>query len=263
MITQARHSGSKYIAADADDPTAFDENGFLRDGYKIRVPITMMDLPMERMRSVPLSITTGLNLGKYYFPDGTEKPPRTPRTERSQPVVDADPYSDHKPGYRSDAGAGRVTVDAKAIAYDEMVRDLSTAWMSPESKAQNEPLISDTRRTTADVRPLGISDSDWARHQMINDQANAWRTQDAPAVATPPSGAFAPVGLGANEGDICSQNGVPGNLVRRGDWLFCEVTPLGATRSGTSRGDAAVGDRSLQDQAWRAMVEEQQNAWRS
>jgi hypothetical protein len=81
-------------------------------------------------------------------------------------------------------------------------------------------------------------------------------------VSTMPAGAYAPTGFGAHAGDICTKDGVPGNLVERDGFLFCQVTPVGATRSGTSRGDAVVGDRSAQDAAWRQMVEDQQNEWR-
>jgi hypothetical protein len=263
MITPRRR---EYITVDANDPAAYDERGILKDGYKIRVPIAMMDsrLPIERMRSAPLSITTGLRMDRFYNVDGTLKEPRTPRT-RNQPVVDVDQYSDHKPGFRvGDAGAGRATVDAKVESYNQLVSDLELAWMAPWQKAQH---ISDA--ATADACPAGVDPRDFAYHQRCLQDSEAWRTPppvlDAAAVTTPPANAYAPVGYGANAGDVCSSNGAPGNLVERDGWLFCEVHQPGPTRSGTSSAsgrDTAVGDRSAQDSAWRAMVAEQSEAWR-
>jgi hypothetical protein len=33
----------EYISADFTDRSAFDENGLVKDGYRLRVPIEMMD----------------------------------------------------------------------------------------------------------------------------------------------------------------------------------------------------------------------------
>jgi hypothetical protein len=272
MITQApRHSGSRYIAADADDPGAYGPDGLLRDGFKIRVPITMMDasLPLQRVATVPRNISTGLtgkdSLDRYFFPDGSAKPARTPRAERQLPAADVDRYGANRPGFR-DAASVRGVTDAgqaaKDSSYAEMCRDLQDAWKSPEQRT------ADARQVTDAACPAGVDPRDWAYHQRCQQDSEAWRTPapvfDAAAVQNPPAGAYCKAGVGANAGDVCSWNGAPGNLVERDGWLFCEVHQPGPTRSGASSGrDAAVGDRSAQDQAWRQMVEDQQNAWRT
>jgi hypothetical protein len=260
MIT--RHSGSRYIAADEGDPAAYGPDGLLRDGYKIRIPLLQMRDAAPPQRSAPRSITTGLRMDRFYFPDGTEKPARTPRMQRL-PAADADQYGANRPGFRtSDA----VTVDAgqslKNEAYEEMCLSLQDAWKSPEQR------IADARQVTVDAAcPAGVDPRDFAYHQRCQQDSEAWRTPapvfDAAAVENPPAGAYCKSGVGAKEGDVVTWNGAPARLVKRGDWLFPVVHQQGPTRSGTSSGDAAVGDRSAQDAAWRQMVEEQQNAWRT
>ena len=247
-----------YETFDEGDPKAYGPDGVVRDGVRLRCKMTAMDAAPPQ-RAAPRSITTGMRMDRFYYPDGTEKPARTPRAERHLPAADADQHSANRPGFRT---ADAVTVDAgqalKDAAYAEMVRDNERAWMPDHMR------VADAQVTVADAaRPQGVSDADWARHLSIQDTCNAWR-QDAAAVSTPPSGAFAPTGFGARAGDICTKNGVPGNLVERDGFLFCEVHQPGPTRSGASSGrDAAVGDRSLQDAAWRQMVEDQTNAWRT
>jgi hypothetical protein len=264
MITPARHSNSRYIAADADDPTAYGPDGLLKDGYKIRVPVELMDsaLPLQRMATVPRSIRTGLEgehrLDKYFFPDGSQKPARTPRT-RNQPVVDVDQFSDHKPGFRGAdaargvADAGRALQDA---AYEAMVRDNERAWMPEHMRA------ADTRVTTDAARPLGISDSEWARAEGIRQMCDAWKA-DAPAVQDLPAGRFP---LSAGEGNPCTIDGDAGTLQREGGYLVCRARPpIGPTRSGASSGDgmSAADAQAVKDRAWREMVDDVSNAWRS
>jgi hypothetical protein len=227
MITDGRFTPTpkrrEYVAADVNDANAYDERGILRDGFKIRIPIEMMDskLPIERMNSAlprraaagPLVIETGLGLDKHYYPDGTEKPPRTPRIR----IADADPYSGNKPGFR-DAAAARATVDAgqaaKDSAYSQMCQDLTTAWMPDHLRA------ADARRVTADARPHGVSDAEWARAEGIRQMCDAWRTQDAPGVQNLPAGRYP---LSAGEGNPCSIDGVAGTLQREGEYLVCRA----------------------------------------
>jgi hypothetical protein len=249
----------------ADDADAYGADGILKDGHSIRISMTdAKPMPLQRMGTVPMNIVTGLRLDKEFYPDGTPKPPRTPST-RNQ-VADADPYSANKPGFRT-ADAARGAMDAgqpaKDSAYSEMCQALERAWMPDHLRA------ADTRRTTADAaRPAGVSDAEWAREQGIRQMSDAWR-QDAAAVSTPPAGAYAPVGLGANEGDVVTWNGAPARLVKRGDWLFPVVHQQGATRSGTSAGDAvprtmdAATAQKIKDAAWLEMVERLNNEWRT
>jgi hypothetical protein len=243
----------EYITADASDPAAYDERGILKDGYRIRVPISMMDNAPPQ-RSAPLSITTGLRLDREFFPDGSPRTPRAPRTQRSQPVVDADQYRDHKPGFRD---AARITADAgqtaKDAAYNEMVADLQDAWKPDHLRAAV------ARRTTADaIRPLGVSDAEWARAEGIREMSDAWKTPppvlDAAAVAVLPAGRYP---LSAGEGNPCTIDGAVGTLQRDGNYLVCRAKPpIGPTRSGTSAGDA-------KDVAWREMVDHVTNAWKT
>jgi hypothetical protein len=276
MITQARHSGSKYIATDADDPTAYDENGFLRDGFKIRVPIEMMDstLPLQRVATVPRNISTGLrgkdSLDNYFFPDGSPKPARTPRPERTQQVVDANQFNDHRPGFRDAASVrGVIAADGEALknaAYNEMCHDLQDAWKPDYLRAADA-------RLTADAGcPAGVDPRDFAYRQMCTDLQDAWKVPpvfDAAAVETPPVGAYCKAGVGAKEGDIVTWNGAPARLVKRGDRLFPEVHQQGPTRSGTSSGDAvprtmdAATAQRIKDTAYEAMVTDISNAWRT
>jgi hypothetical protein len=220
-------------------------------------------LPLLQMGTAPRNIVTGLRLDKEFYPDGSPRPARTPRTPRTS-VADADPFIGNKPGFR-DAAAVRGVTDAgqaaKDAAYSEMCRDLQDAWKPDHQRA------ADARQVTADAAcPAGVDPRDFAYHQRCLQDSEAWRTPptvfDAAAVSTPPSGAFAPTGYGARAGDVCSLNGAPGNLVERDGWLFCEVTPVGATRSGTSSGDALTG-RALVDSEWHALQERTQNAWRT
>jgi hypothetical protein len=129
-----------------------------------------------------------------------------------------------------------------------MVADLQDAWKPDHLRAAV------ARRTTADaMRPLGVSNAEWAREQGIREMSDAWRTQDAPAVQNLPVGRYP---LSAGEGNPCSKDGSPGRLVRQGDYLVCETRQPGPTRSGTSAGDA-------KDVAWREMVDQVTNAWRA
>jgi hypothetical protein len=281
MITQARHSGSRYITADINDPSAYDEDGILKDGYRIRVPVEMMDstLPLQRIGTVPRNIVTGLNMQRFYFPDGESKAdfaariaPRQParRVQRDQQEHQAEDatvteaYASHKPGYR--VADATVTQDAgqalKDAAYEEMVRDNENAWKSPEQ------MVADARQVTTDAAcPAGIDPRDWAYHQRCQQDSEAWRTPapvfDAAAVENPPAGAYCKAGVGAREGDIVTWNGAPARLEKRGDWLFPVVHQQGPTRSGTSNGDVAVVDRAAQDNAYREYCDRISNEWRS
>jgi hypothetical protein len=252
----------EYITVDANDPAAYDERGILRDGYRIRIPIEMMDsaLPIERIGSAPsrraasgpLVITTGLRLDQYYYPDGS---PRAPRTQR-HPVADADQYSANKPGYRTAdaAGSGRTTVDAKADAYNSMVADLQTAWMAPWQKAQH---VADAQRATADA---GVDARDAAYGESVHFITNQWRTQDAPAVQTLPAGRYP---ISAGEGNPCTKDGRPGVLTREGDYLVCSTHQPGATRVDAVPRTMSVADaQKIKDAAWNEMVTDLTNAWK-
>jgi hypothetical protein len=152
-----------------------------------------------------------------------------------------------------------------------MILDQANAWRSPQTMSQPETRLSDA------APPAGVSASEWARHQRMIEDSNAWRTppvQDAPgpevaattqAMQSLPPGRFP---MSAGVGSPCDLNGERGTLQPDGSgYLVCKVTRrVGPTRSSEpARGtDSAItGDRSAQDAAWREMVEAQQNAWRT
>ena len=74
---------------------------------------------------------------------------------------------------------------------------------------------------------------------------------------------------GPQEGDPCTKDGYPGVLRRRGAWLFCEIQPVGPSRSGASKGDAVPPSMTADDaariktEARRAYIEQLQGAWKS
>jgi hypothetical protein len=115
-------------------------------------------------------------------------------------------------------------------------------------------------RTVVTFSAFCVSVPVLSAHKTID--SNAWRSQDAPAAQIAPLGAW-PLGFGRKAGDACSQDGASGVLVERDGWLWCEIRPMKATRSGTSSGDTAVGTRDAVDQAWRAMVDDVSNAWKT
>jgi hypothetical protein len=107
-----------------------------------------------------------------------------------------------------------------------------------------------------------------ARQQRITEDSNAWR--DAPD--TQAWGTKAQVlPLGAwkktdqQEGTSCFVDGCEGRWRDDGGdgLLRCRPEPMPSARSGTSSGDAQLGTREFVDATWRAMVEEQANAWKS
>jgi hypothetical protein len=213
-------------------------------------------------RSAPLTITTGLRLDKEFYPDGSPRPPRTPR---HLPAADVDRYGANRPGFRtSDAVTADRGQAVKDAAYAEMCLDLQDAWKSPEQR------IADARQVTADAAcPAGVDPRDFAYHQRCLQDSEAWRTPPTVFVATPPAGAYCQAGVGANEGDIVTWNGAPARLVKRGNWLFPVVHQQGATRSGTSSGDAvprtmdAATAQKIKDAAYNEMVSDLTNAWKA
>jgi hypothetical protein len=258
-----------HIQHDIDDDTAYDEHGALLDGHSVRVPMREM---RDANRNEPLIINTPFNLRREFHADGT---PRNRRDGSSRRSRQADPTitqaDDHKPGFR--LGDGRATVDAKVAAYNEMVSDLQTAWMSPEQRARNTSVTADA------APPAGISAADFARFQMIQEMSDAWRPRDADpnglststgastraTASVPPVGAYCPAGFGAKPGDPCVFEGSPvGKLVERDGWLFCEFTPLGPTRPDSTSDRTMTADQAqaIKDQAYKEMCDDLVNAWK-
>jgi hypothetical protein len=82
---------------------------------------------------------------------------------------------------------------------------------------------------------------------MIRELVDAWK--DAPPGAPPGSYPYE----AAKEGTACTINGAPGTLVKEGNFLVCRPV---------ARQDSAAA-RDAVDEAWRRMVEDAANAWRT
>jgi hypothetical protein len=261
--SRQQRSNPTFQVLDEDDADAYNARGLLKNGFGIRVKMNAMDAaPNNGMQG-----------------SGTPDDPYilgSPPSRKQRRTVERDPMgreaatftegdaSQHKPGSRFGDAAGMAAKDA---AYAEMVTDLQTAWMSPEQRAQN---ISDARRVTADAKPPeGVTAGDWARHQRMIEDSNAWRGDGTTEAAGPAQveGAQSPRGIlpvGALKpsptlcaGMPCSQDGASGVLVERNGLLYCETKPMTATRAD------AVGTRDAQDQAYAEYVRDISNAWRT
>jgi hypothetical protein len=286
---------------------AFDENGVLRDGFRVRVPMQLMD-SRPAPRSAPIVIETGLrgtqyDLNRDFYWDGSPKPPRRrSRLEydpdededfieveeldangrRRRRLVARDPmgreageYSeedralrDHRPGYRSHhvTAADRQRV---ADAYNTMVADLQTQWMTPEQKLAEARLTTDAAH-----RPRGMSEAEYEYNRYCAELTDAWRPKDgdyqpAREGAQAPRGIW-PVGgtpvhlTSAKEGDPCFDQGGRGRLVNRGGVLFCELEPMPTTRADAVPRTMSVQDaQRIKDAAYAEYVERISNEWRS
>jgi hypothetical protein len=278
MVTHHRdrydlpHRARQFITADWDDPAAFD-NGVLRDGHKVRVPMNMMDsAPLRQSSTAPLVISrqsvVDEKIRRQYdeiisarATDASRKRRVRDQSRETVSVSLEDAHSGHRPGFRNDDAAR----SASEQAYSEMCRDLQDEWKSPERR------LADARSLTVDAPPAGVSAAEFERARMIQDVCSAW--QDAPAPKLAPFGAY-PVGFNPKAGDQCSQDGAKGVLVERNGYLYCQVEPMPSARSGTSSGSdallrntrnnmsAADGER-LKSEAWNQMVSDLENSWRT
>jgi hypothetical protein len=113
MTTKYRRNGREAGAAEA-----LDEDGILRDGFSVMVPMTMRDaLPQHARVTDANGGTAGL----------------------------------HRPGYRiADAND-----DARQRAYDEYRRRICDAWKSPGREIEVKPLTGDARE---DARAAYLED---------------------------------------------------------------------------------------------------------
>jgi hypothetical protein len=116
--------------------------------------------------------------------------------------------------------------------------------------------------TTADDH--GRAAVERAYLDSVADLTSAWKSD-----AMPP-GAY-PVGSGAQEGQSCTINGMPGRLERSDDgrWLVCRPVAQGPSRVDAAPSpdivprfmDAATA-QTIRDRAYREYVDDLQNAWR-
>ena len=138
---------------DDDDDDAFDENGLLKDGRRMRVSMMMRDSTSDVQRAVAedaaarrFGLRHALDL---HQPGPRSAPTQWPTTRRAglprdvRRLVNAWRTSSAPlPEAAASAGAGnaapaRPTYDAtegrrsKAEAYNEMVDDMTSAWKGP------------------------------------------------------------------------------------------------------------------------------------
>ena len=139
------------------DDDAFDENGVLKDGRRIRVPLMMRDGVSDVQRIAQDAVARRFGL---------------------RDVSDL-----HAPGprYCTDQAA----VEAKEEAYRQMCHDMENAWRNAPV-AQPAPAGAAPPVEVEDARPaIPVTDADFARLRQIRDEAyramvaelaNAWRT---------------------------------------------------------------------------------------
>jgi hypothetical protein len=131
---------------DFHEDDAFDDNGLLRDGHKIRVPLTMRDAmtPLQReiaTKRARLTDGTG-NYSKLAF---------------------------SRPGWRMLADAS--VNDARETAHAEYLADLTTAWRRGAGK---EEVVSDVPKTSGnDAMP--VSDIETAYRLYAEEISQAWK----------------------------------------------------------------------------------------
>lgn len=249
-----------------------DHADIVPDGTVLRVPLTMMDGAF-------------VNDLRQRFPptrDAAVTSHRAARRAARQAASSASTVDDAK----------RITEVAlltqQVMARDGFITDDEAAAHRPGFRFADQVADPSKRRKstvnvahTARGHTVEVStteesnDAMSARDAYILEMCDAWRVKDdgvevAPwsktqAVPNRPQGAWGPSGFAAKAGDPCTSNGAPGVLSEKGGWLYCDLTPLGPTRvTPTNTGaDGVTGDRSLQDAAWREMVESQQNAWKT
>jgi hypothetical protein len=247
-------------------------DGLLKDGHRFRVPLLMRDSanpPREQLRG-----------------SGTAADPYIINSGLGQLALDS-----YRPGFRY----GDADRSASEMARQERMLQDSEAWRTDSNRstcypiedpgqglgAGSDPWPKRRRRRKSQIRDqMGReagtiseeeNDSEIARQEMISDACNAWRKPPVAAALDAVSGDRWP--LSAGEGNPCTTNGEPGVLVKSedGSCLVCKVKPLGSTRGGASKGDAAPPPRSMttdeaakiNTEAWRAYVDQLQNAWRS
>jgi hypothetical protein len=137
---------------DEDDP--FDERGVLKDGRRLRVPMSAMD-GVQRAIAADLARRVRLR-----FADGS-----------SDPVG-------HRPGFIIAEDNGRAVIDA---AYRESVRELQLAWRKPggdQSPIPSAAPMSAADALSTDLTTLMARLNDARRsayESYVHELTNAWR----------------------------------------------------------------------------------------
>jgi hypothetical protein len=179
---------------------------------------------------------------------------------RSTVTVEA--YDAHVPGYRY--GVTAADQQRATDAYNEMVADLQTQWMSLEQR------LADNARLTTDSCPTDVDPRTWAYSEMVQDLTDAWKPRDSVDVTK--AGAAAPhilpagavlKGIGLEPGDSCTLDGRPGVYEDGGDgYLYCRPRSM-------TRADAvphtmdAVAAQAIKDHAYQEYCSYIRNAWKA
>ena len=207
---------------DDDDDDAFDENGLLKDGRRMRVSMMMRDGTSDVQRAVAedaLARRFGLRDAADLYAPG--------------------------PRYCTDQAA----LDAKAEAYRQMVEDLQNAY-----KTSSEPTeAADQRRkrkvTTRD--PFGRETGSWEEEK--EDAAS----DAAPTMDAAEGRRRKQVAYDAMAADLCNswRNPSPLPVADAAPPLRRDAVPLGPTY------DAAEG-RRIKQEAYARMCAEDREAWK-
>jgi hypothetical protein len=254
---------ARFIADDDD----FDENGILKDGRSIRVRMTMMDAAPEVRRAERRDARRTARDARRAAASTSDPVKIAEAVTITRMAMDSglvDLYSDHKPGWRLPV----------ADDLDTSKRRRSAVVVEHTKKGHTVSV------STVEESNDGMS----ARDAYILEMCDAWKTpaqrldangpEVAPwsktrAIPTRPDGAYAPVGLGAKEGDTITWNGSPARLVKRGNWLFPEVINPGPTRSSetVNPGDSMTVDiaaaQKIRDAAYAEYVQRMSQEWRA
>jgi hypothetical protein len=236
MRTEDRRRRRQLDALNAD---AF-EDGVLKDGHTARYPMHLRDSGTVRAGRRGADLVTDTDK----VAEAIEETKRAMQRDGTQ-ISDAE-LRMHRPGYRLLDSNGESDDDPprrrrKTVERDPMGRERATfeedalAGLTPSERARAERMIADSEA--------------WRTPPVNFDAGVGYSNSDPPgtgmptrAIPTMPSGAYP---LSAGENNPCSKDGVPGRLKRVGEWLVCETTPVGATRSGRSAGDTASPPRSM------------------
>jgi hypothetical protein len=168
----------RYFIADDD---AFDENGVIKDGRKIRVPMTEM-----RDGYKPLTLQD-VQSGADIAAITAAKLATDAVIQRNGFISDAD-ASLHRPGYRGTFDAS-VDLSASDKARSERMLADSRAWMTPDADKSGLSQSTGSPTKEASTRPT-----------------NAYAPVGTKGVA---------------EGQQCFIGGQAGHLVKEANWYIC------------------------------------------
>jgi hypothetical protein len=159
----------------------FDEHGVIRDGKRLRVPVSLMDsVPPPRRSTVeaPITITTGLTgehrLSKFFHIDGSPKETR----DRAEPSRRASRRLARQAASSSSTSTTDAAKVAEALAATKAVLQRDGVTVD-QNYSSNQPGF---RFGDAGIVDPGQALKDAAYNEMVRDLSEAWRTPPAPVV---------------------------------------------------------------------------------